>query len=114
MAFWNKKRKQREQEALERGMQETLDAIREKKKAMGLPLSKEEEKEEERVARGHDRINLLTIMGLVSGSNTDPPALAYANNSTGNDQPAVAYSTVYPLTMFLRVVAAQVLILCLA
>lgn len=52
-------------------------------------------------------------MGLVSGSNTDPPALAYANNSTGNDQPAVAYSTVYPLTMFLRVVAAQVLILCL-
>ncbi len=65
------------------------------------------------IARGHDRINLLTIMGLVSGSNTDPPALAYANNSTGNDQPAVAYSTVYPLTMFLRVVAAQVLILCL-
>ena len=64
------------------------------------------------IARGHDRINLLTIMGLVSGSNTDPPALAYANNSTGNDQPAVAYSTVYPLTMFLRVVAAQVLILC--
>ncbi len=62
------------------------------------------------IARGHDRINLLTIMGLVSGSNTDPPALAYANNSTGNDQPAVAYSTVYPLTMFLRVVAAQVLI----
>ena len=48
MAFWNKKRKQREQEALERGMQETLDAIREKKKAMGLPLSKEEEKDEER------------------------------------------------------------------
>lgn len=66
------------------------------------------------IARGHDRINLLSIMGLVSGSNTDPPALAYANNSTGNDQPAVAYSTVYPLTMFLRVVAAQVLILCLA
>ena len=65
------------------------------------------------IARGHDRINLLTIMGLVSGSNTDPPALAYANNSTGNDQPAVAYSTVYPLTMFLRVVAAQALILCL-
>lgn len=65
------------------------------------------------IARGHDRINLLTIMGLMSGSNTDPPALAYANNSTGNDQPAVAYSTVYPLTMFLRVVAAQALILCL-
>lgn len=65
------------------------------------------------IARGHDRINLLTIMGLFSGSYTDPPALAYANNSTGNDAPAVAYSTVYPLTMFLRVVAAQALILTL-
>ncbi len=65
------------------------------------------------IARGHDRINLLTIMGLMSGSCTDPPALAYANNSTANDQPAVAYSTVYPLTMFLRVVAAQALVLCL-
>ncbi len=66
------------------------------------------------IARGRDKINLLTIMGLMSGSCTDPPALAYANNSTANDQPAVAYSTVYPLTMFLRVVAAQALILCLA
>lgn len=66
------------------------------------------------IARGHDRINYLTIMGLFSGSCTDPPALAYANNSTGNDAPAVAYSTVYPLTMFLRVVAAQALVLCLA
>lgn len=66
------------------------------------------------IARGRDKINLLTIMGLMSGGCTDPPALAYANNSTGNDAPAVAYSTVYPLTMFLRVVAAQALILCLA
>ncbi len=66
------------------------------------------------IARGHDKINLLTIMGLMSGGCTDPPALAYANNSTGNDAPAVAYSTVYPLTMFLRVVAAQALILCFA
>ena len=66
------------------------------------------------IARGHDKINLLTIMGLMSGGCTDPPALAFANNSTGNDAPAVAYSTVYPLTMFLRVVAAQALILCLA
>ena len=66
------------------------------------------------IARGHDKINLLTIMGLMSGGCTDPPALAYANNSTGNDAPAMAYSTVYPLTMFLRVVAAQALILCLA
>lgn len=66
------------------------------------------------IARGHDKINYLSIMGLMSGSCTDPPALAYANNSTSNDAPAVAYSTVYPLTMFLRVVAAQALILCLA
>lgn len=65
------------------------------------------------IARGVYKINYLTIMGLVSGSCTDPPALAFANNSTGNDAPAVAYSTVYPLTMFLRVVAAQALILCL-
>ncbi len=66
------------------------------------------------IARGVFKINFLTIMGLMSGGCTDPPALAYANNSTGNDAPAVAYSTVYPLTMFLRVVAAQVLILCFA
>ncbi len=63
------------------------------------------------IARGHDRTNYLTIMGLFSGNYTDPPALAYANNSTGNDAPAVAYSTVYPLTMFLRVLAAQGLVL---
>lgn len=66
------------------------------------------------IARGKDRLNFLTIMGLFSGSYTDPPALAYANGSTGNDAPAVAYSTVYPLTMFMRVVAAQLLVLCLA
>ena len=64
------------------------------------------------IARGVYKINYLTIMGLVSGGCTDPPALAYANNSTGSDAPAVAYSTVYPLTMFLRVVVAQALILC--
>ncbi len=63
------------------------------------------------IARGVYKINYLTIMGLVSGGCTDPPALAYANNSTGSDAPAVAYSTVYPLTMFLPVVAAQALIL---
>ena len=65
------------------------------------------------IARARYKINFLTIMGLFSGGCTDPPALAYASNSTANDQPAVAYSTVYPLTMFLRVVAAQALILCL-
>ncbi len=63
------------------------------------------------IARGVYKINFLTIMGLFAGGYTDPPALAYANGSTQNDAPAVAYSTVYPLTMFLRVVAAQGLIL---
>ena len=65
------------------------------------------------IARKKYKINYLSIMGLFSGGCTDPPALAYASSSTGNDQPAVAYSTVYPLTMFLRVVAAQALILIL-
>ena len=64
------------------------------------------------IARGVYKINYLTIMGLFSGGYTDPPALAYANGSTGCDVPAVAYSTVYPLTMFMRVVAAQGLVLC--
>lgn len=66
------------------------------------------------IARGKYKLNYLTIMGLMSGTYTDPPALAFANNSTSNDAPAVAYSTVYPLTMFMRVVAAQTLILLLA
>lgn len=66
------------------------------------------------LARGVYKFNYLTIMGMMSGGYTDPPALAYANNSTGSDAPAVAYSTVYPLTMFLRVVAAQALILIFA
>lgn len=65
------------------------------------------------IARGYYKINMLSIMGMFGGGYTDPPALAYANGSTGSDAPAVAYSTVYPLTMFLRVVAAQALILCL-
>lgn len=63
------------------------------------------------IARGVYKINFLTIMGLFSGGYTDPPALAFANSSSGIDAPAVAYATVYPLTMFLRVVAAQALIL---
>ena len=63
------------------------------------------------IARGIYKINFLTIMGMFSGGYTDPLALAYANSATGNDAPAVAYSTVYPLTMFLRVVSAQGIIL---
>ena len=49
---------------------------------------------------------------MISDGYTDPPALAYANKVANNDSPAVAYSTVYPLTMFMRVIVAQVLILC--
>ena len=63
------------------------------------------------IARGVYKINYLTIMGMFAGGYTDPPALAYAGNATGSDSPAVAYSTVYPLTMFLRVVTAQGIIL---
>lgn len=57
------------------------------------------------------KINYFTLMGLISGSMTDPPALAFANTTAGNDTPAASYATVYPLTMFLRVVTAQILIL---
>lgn len=66
------------------------------------------------IARGRYKLNYYTIMGLFSGGCTDPPALAYANKTANNDAPAVAYSTVYPLTMFLRVISAQILILALA
>ena len=65
------------------------------------------------IARGKFKLNYCTLMGLVAGATTDPPALAYANKTAGNDAPAVAYSTVYPLTMFLRVISAQILILAL-
>lgn len=57
------------------------------------------------------KINYFTLMGLIAGSMTDPPALSYANAIAGNDVPAVGYATVYPLTMFLRVITAQIMIL---
>lgn len=66
------------------------------------------------IARWHHRVNYFTLMGLIAGSNTDPPALAYANQIAGNDAPAVGYSTVYPLTMFLRILTAQLLVLLMA
>ena len=53
-------------------------------------------------------------MGLIAGSTTDPPALAYSSDLTSCDAPAVGYATVYPLAMFLRVLTAQLLILALA
>lgn len=57
------------------------------------------------------KLNYFTLMGLLAGSMTDPPALAYSTSTAGNDSPAVSYATVYPLTMFLRVLTAQLLIL---
>ena len=63
------------------------------------------------VGRKAVKLNYYTLIGLLAGSTTDPPALAYSSSIAPNDQPAVAYSTVYPLTMFLRVIMAQILIL---
>ncbi|MDR0542185.1 MAG: putative transporter [Dysgonamonadaceae bacterium] len=63
------------------------------------------------IGRSVFHVNYYTLMGLLAGSTTDPPALAYSNASAGNDAPAVGYATVYPLTMFLRVLCAQLLIL---
>ena len=63
------------------------------------------------VARLYYKINYFTLMGLMAGSTTDPPALAYSNQTAGNDAPAVGYSTVYPLTMFLRILAGQMVLL---
>ncbi|MDP3451808.1 MAG: putative transporter [Bacteroidales bacterium] len=63
------------------------------------------------ISRWYFKLNYFTLMGLMAGSTTDPPALAYSNSAAGNDLPAVSYATVYPLTMFLRVLTAQLLIL---
>lgn len=63
------------------------------------------------IARFYYKVNYFTLMGLIAGSNTDPPALAYANQTSGNDAPSVGYSTVYPLTMFLRILAGQMILL---
>ena len=60
------------------------------------------------------KINYFTLIGMISGSCTNPPALAYSSSIANNDAPAVAYSTVYPLTMFLRIICAQFIILLFA
>ena len=57
------------------------------------------------------KLNYFTLMGLIAGSNTDPPALAFANATAGNNAPAVGYSTVYPLSMFLRILMAQLVLI---
>lgn len=63
------------------------------------------------IARLKFKVNYYTMMGLMAGSMTDPPALGFANTSSGNDMPAVGYATVYPVVMFLRVLSAQLLML---
>jgi putative transport protein len=63
------------------------------------------------VGRVFFKVNYMTLCGLLSGSMTDPPALAFATTVTGSDAPTVAYATVYPLTMILRVLAAQLMVL---
>jgi len=60
------------------------------------------------------KLNYYTLIGVLSGANTNPPALAYSSDLTSCDAPAVGYATVYPLAMFLRVLTAQLLILALA
>ena len=57
------------------------------------------------------KLNYYTLMGLLSGSMTNPPALGYSNATSGNDMPALGYATVYPVVMFLRVLTAQMLIM---
>ena len=59
------------------------------------------------------KLNYLQLSGMMAGATTDPPALAYANSLSDSDAAAVGYATVYPLTMFLRVLAAQLMIILL-
>ncbi len=65
------------------------------------------------IARWRYKFNYFTIMGMIAGSYTDPPALAYANATCSKDAPSIGYSTVYPLSMFLRIFTAQIMVLFL-
>ncbi|AWK88074.1 putative transporter [Azospirillum thermophilum] len=65
------------------------------------------------LARGLLRLNFLTICGVLAGAQTNPPGLAYANAAATSEAPALAYATVYPLAMCLRILAPQVLVLML-
>lgn len=65
------------------------------------------------IGRYFFKLNYYTLIGVLSGATTNPPALAYSNDQTSCDAPAVGYATVYPLTMFMRVLTAQLLILML-
>ena len=63
------------------------------------------------IARLKFKFNYFTIMGMIAGTYTDPPALAYANSVCSKEAPAIGYSTVYPLSMFLRIFTAQIVVL---
>ena len=63
------------------------------------------------IARWRYKFNYFTIMGMIAGTYTDPPALAYANSVCSKEAPALGYSTVYPLSMFLRIFTAQIIVL---
>jgi len=63
------------------------------------------------IARMRFKFNYFTIAGMISGTYTDPPALAYSNSICSKEAPAVGYSTVYPLSMFLRILTAQLIVL---
>ena len=63
------------------------------------------------IARLRYKFNYFTIMGMLAGTYTDPPALAYASSSCSREAPAIGYSTVYPLSMFLRIFTAQIIVL---
>lgn len=65
------------------------------------------------IGRMKFKLNYFTLMGVIAGSTTDPPALGYANQTANNDAASVGYSTVYPLAMFLRILVAQAIILFL-
>jgi len=65
------------------------------------------------IARAKYKVNFLSLCGLLAGSMTDPPALAFATAVTNSDAPSVAYATVYPLTMILRVLTAQAVVMFL-
>ena len=63
------------------------------------------------IARMKFKFNYFTLMGMIAGTYTDPPALAYANSICSREAPAIGYSTVYPLSMFLRIFTAQLIVL---
>lgn len=63
------------------------------------------------IARLKFKFNYFTLMGMIVGTYTDPPALAYANSICSREAPAIGYSTVYPLSMFLRIFTAQLIVL---